>query len=122
MIAAMVAPGGARSIAMMRARLVSDRAFCLDDADVGRFRDGDLAVLRTIERVAAFGLDLDLVMGSSKVCATSSAAPPQPCPGETRQGSTQKRSPATSSPHSNAQFAAECQSIPSKMIALLLGS
>jgi hypothetical protein len=39
-----------------------------------------LLVFRAAERVAAFGLDLGLVMGSSEVCATPSVAPPQPRP------------------------------------------
>src|SRR5258705_2717009 len=38
----------------------------------------DLPGFRAIERVAAFGLDLGLVMGSSEVYAAPSAAPPQP--------------------------------------------
>jgi len=37
-----------------------------------------LLVDREVERTAAFGLDLGLVMGSSEVRATPSAAPPQP--------------------------------------------
>jgi hypothetical protein len=44
-------------------------------------RDTGLAAFRAIERVAAFGLVLGLVMGSSEVSATPSAAPPQPRPG-----------------------------------------
>ena len=38
----------------------------------------DLLVDREVELTAAFGLDLGLVMGSSEVRATPSAAPPQP--------------------------------------------
>jgi hypothetical protein len=38
------------------------------------------------------------------------------------QGWTQERASAASRPHSNAQFAAECQSILSKMIVLSLAS
>jgi hypothetical protein len=38
----------------------------------------DLLVDREVERAAAFGFDLGLVMGSSKVRATPSAAPTQP--------------------------------------------
>src|SRR6202171_2557123 len=81
MIAAMVAPAGVRSIAMMRACLVSGPAAGFDDASAGRLREAGLAVFRAVERVAAF--DLDLVMGSSEVDATPSAAPPQPRPGKT---------------------------------------
>jgi len=39
-----------------------------------------------------------------------------------QRGWIQKRPSASSSPYSNAQFAEECQSIPSKMIALLLAT
>src|SRR5437588_9029143 len=83
MIAAIEAPTGARSIAMMRACLVSGRAASLDDAGAGRLRGAGLAVFRTVERLAAFGLDFCLVIGSSEVYAAPSAAPPQPRPGKT---------------------------------------
>ena len=57
-----------------------------------RLRDAGLAVFRAVERVAAFGLVLGLVMGSSEVYAAPSAAPPQPRPGNfIRQGRTLKR-------------------------------
>src|ERR1700704_3593368 len=82
MIAAIVAPVGIRSNAMMRACLVSGPAADLDDAGADRLRDVGLAVFRAVERVSAFGLDLDLVMGSSEVHAAPSAAPPQPRPGK----------------------------------------
>src|SRR3982075_4011821 len=86
MIAAIVEPVGIRSIAMMRACLVSGSAADLDDAGTDRLREAGLAVFRAVERVAAFGLVLGLVMGSSEVHATPSAAPPQPRPGQiTRQ-------------------------------------
>jgi len=78
MIAAIVVPVGIRSIAMMRACLVLGRGADLDDAGAGCLRDTDVAVFRAVERGAAFGLDLGLVMGSSEVDATTSAAPPQP--------------------------------------------
>src|SRR6476660_6857530 len=78
MIAAIVAPVGIRSIAMMRACLVSGPAADLDDAGADRLREAGLAVFRAVERVAAFGL----VMGSSEVHAAPSAAPPQPRPGK----------------------------------------
>ena len=91
MIAAIVAPVGTRSIAIMRACLVSGPATDLDEAGSDRLRTG-LADFRAAERFAAFGLVLDLVMGSSEVYAAPSAAPPQPCPGNfTRQGRTLKR-------------------------------
>src|SRR5256885_14623662 len=82
MIAAIVAPVGIRSIAMMRACLVSGPAADLDDAGADRLREAGLAVFRAVERVAAFGLVLGLVMGSSEVHAAPSAAPPQPRPGK----------------------------------------
>src|SRR5438876_5036945 len=82
MIAAIVAPVGIRSIAIMRACLVSGPAADLDDAGVDRLREAGLAVFRAVERVAAFGLVLGLVMGSSEVHAAPSAAPPQPRPGK----------------------------------------
>src|ERR1700693_3386960 len=63
---------------MMRACLVSRPA--RGDAAADRLRGAGLAVLRAIERVTAFGLGLGLVMGTSEVCATPSAAPPQPRP------------------------------------------
>src|SRR5467141_4280109 len=82
MIAAIVAPVGIRSIAMMRACLVSGPAADLDDAGADRLREAGLAAFRAVERVAAFGLVLGLVMGSSEVHAAPSAAPPQPRPGK----------------------------------------
>jgi hypothetical protein len=81
MIAAIVATAGFLSIAMTRACLVSGPATDLDDAGTDRFRDIGLAVFRPVERVAAFDLDLGLVMGSSEVHAAPSAAPSQPRPG-----------------------------------------
>jgi hypothetical protein len=81
-IAAIVAPAGARSMATIWACLVSGRVADLGDAGADRLRDVGLAVFRAVERVAAFGLDLDLVMESSEVHATPSAAPPQPRPGK----------------------------------------
>ena len=62
-MAAIVAPAGVRSIAMMRACLVSGPAPGLDDAGAGRLRETGLAVFRAVERLAAFGLDLGFVMG-----------------------------------------------------------
>src|SRR5258705_1269795 len=80
---AIVAPAGVRSIAMMRACLVSGPAAGPDDAGARRLRETDLAVFRAVERLAAFGLDFGLVIGSSEVYAAPSAAPPQPRPGKT---------------------------------------
>jgi hypothetical protein len=78
MIAAIVVPAGVRSIAMIRACLVSGRIAVFEDEGANRTRVLDLLVDREVERTAAFGLDLGLVMGSSEVRATPSAAPPQP--------------------------------------------
>jgi len=78
MIAAIVVPAGVRSIAMIRACLVSGRIAVFEDEGANRMRVLDLLVDREVERTAAFGLDLGLVMGSSEVRATPSAAPPQP--------------------------------------------
>src|SRR5882724_2720182 len=77
MIAAIVVPAGVRSIAMMRACLVSGRTAVFKDEGANRMRVLDLLVDREVERTAAFCLDLGLVMGSS-VRATPPAAPPQP--------------------------------------------
>src|SRR5258708_7665723 len=93
MIAAIVAPVGIRSIAMMRACLVSGPAVDLDDAGADRLRDAGLAVFRAVERVAAFGLVLGLVMGSSEVCAAPSAAPPQPRLGRLPGGARPRSAP-----------------------------
>src|SRR5712664_717828 len=114
MIAAIVAPVGIRSIAMMRACLVSGPVADLDDAGADRLRDAGLAVFRAVERVAAFGLVLGLVMGSSEVCATPSAAPPQPRPSKSpgrarprsrlsRSKSPQQRSDQTRKPVKSEQ-------------------
>src|SRR5438445_2577846 len=78
MIAAIVVPVGVRSIAMIRACLVSGRIAVFEDEGANRMRVLDLLVDREVERAAAFGLDLGLVMESSEVRATPSAAPPQP--------------------------------------------
>src|SRR5260370_15916522 len=64
---------------MIRACLVSGRIAVFEDEGANRVRDLDLLVDRAAERTAALGFDLGLVMESSEVCATPSAAPPQPC-------------------------------------------
>jgi hypothetical protein len=117
MIAAIVVPGGVRSMEMMRARLVSGRAADLDDARAGRARDLDLWVLRAVERVAVFGLDLNLVIGSSEIHATPSAAPPQPRPVNHPAGQDPEAASAAPSHHSNAPIRPESQSILSKIVA-----
>jgi len=67
MMAAIVVPAGARSIAMMRACLVSVRTVDFDDTDPDRVRDLPLLVFRAAERVATLVFDLGLVMGSSEL-------------------------------------------------------
>jgi hypothetical protein len=82
MMAIIVVPAGARSIAMTRACLVSGRTTGLDEARADRARDLLLLIFLGAERVATLVFDLGLVMGSSEVGATPSAAPPQPRPGK----------------------------------------
>jgi hypothetical protein len=118
MIAAIVAPAGFLSIAMVRACLVFGPAVDLEGAAAGRLRDAGLPALRTFERVAAFGFDLGLVMRSSEVCATPSAAPPQPRPAKSKPaGQDPEAGWSRPSRHSNALFGLECQSILSKIVA-----
>src|SRR5258706_15733656 len=119
MIAAIVAPAGVRSIVRMRACLVSGRVEVFGDECVDRERGLDLRVVRAAERVEALGFDLDLVMGSSEVIATSSAAPPQPRPGKTRQGETRSAHSRLQSHDSNAPIKPVSQSNLSNIIALL---
>jgi hypothetical protein len=119
MIAAIVAPAGFLSIVMMRACLVSGPAAGFDDT-AGRLREAGLAVLRAVDRAVAFDFDLGLVMRSSEVCATPSAAPPKPRPSKiTRQGRTPKPASAGPGHHSNAPIQHESQSILSKIVALM---
>src|SRR5467141_623367 len=66
MIAAIVAPAGLRSIARMRACLVSDRADVSGDECADR-RGLDLLIVCPAERVETLDFDLDFVMGSSEV-------------------------------------------------------
>jgi len=82
MIAAIVVPEGIRSMAKIRACLVLGPATDLVAAGSDCLRGAGLAVLRAIERVEAFGLDLELIMGSPEVYAAPSAAPPQPRQGK----------------------------------------
>src|SRR6202022_3706330 len=67
MMAAIVAPAGVRSIARMRACLVSGRGEVFGDECADRERGLDLLVVRAAERVVVLAFDLDLVMGSSEV-------------------------------------------------------
>src|ERR1700676_2004848 len=98
MIAAIVVPAGIRSITRMRACLVSGRIAVFEDEGASRVGDLNLLVDREVERAVAFSFDLGLVMGSSEVRATPSAAPPQPRPGQnSRQGKTPKPTSAVPS-------------------------
>jgi hypothetical protein len=118
MMAAIVAPAVFLSIAMARACLVSGREAGLDAAGTDRLRDAGLPAFRTFERFAAFGFDLGLGMESSEVCATPSAAPPQPRPAKSQPaGQDPEAGCSRPSHHSNALFGLECQSILSKFVA-----
>src|SRR5205823_2008574 len=67
MIVATVAPAGVRSIARMRACLVSGRVEIFGDECADRERGLDLLVVRVAERIEALDFDLGFVMGSSEV-------------------------------------------------------
>jgi hypothetical protein len=56
----------------------------------------DLLDFDEAERVAALAVDLGLVMGSSEVHATPSAAPPQPRPGKLPGRARPRRAPSRS--------------------------
>jgi hypothetical protein len=98
MIAAIVAPAGVRSIARMRACLVSGRVEVFGDECADRERGLDLLVVRAAERVEALDLDFDLdfVMGSSEVMRRHSPYPLSPARATPRQGKTKKRAFAPS--------------------------
>jgi len=96
MMAAIVVPAGVRSIARMRACLVPGCVAGFADEGTDRVRDLGLLVFRGPERDVALAFDLDLVMGSSEVIATPSAALPQPRPGKTPAGQDPKRAFAAS--------------------------
>jgi hypothetical protein len=64
MMAAIDAPAGARSIAIMRACLVPIPATGLDDAGTDRVRDLPLRIFWAAKRAATLVFDLALVMGS----------------------------------------------------------
>src|SRR5258705_2272985 len=120
MIAAIVAPAGVRSIAMMRACLVSDRAADLDTGGADLL-DAGLAVFR-VERVAAFDLDLGLVIESCEFAgrhpphhlSPAWAKDPAGLPPEARLGrskSPQQRSDPTQRPVNSEQDSCSYSSI-----------
>jgi hypothetical protein len=80
----------------MRACLVPGCVAGFADEGTDRVRDLGLLVFRGPERDVALAFDLDLVMGSSEVIATPSAALPQPRPGKTPAGQDPKRAFAAS--------------------------
>jgi len=121
MIAAIVAPAGVRSIARMRACLVSGRVTVFEDEGADRERGLDLLVVRAAGRVEVLDLDFDLdfVMGSSEVMRRHPPHHLSPARAKPRQGKTSKRAFATSSDHSNAPIKPISQPILSKIVALL---
>src|SRR5258708_2153345 len=121
MIAAMVAPAGIRSIARMRACLVSGRDGALGDERSDRERGLDLRVFRAAGRVETLYLafDLDFVMGSSEVMRRHPPHHLSPARAKPRQGKTPKRAFAASKSHSNAPIKPVSQSNLSKIVALL---
>ena len=96
MMAAIVAPAGVRSIARMRACLVSARVVVFGDECADRERGLDLLVVRAVERLEAFDLDLDFVMESSEVMRRHPPHHLSPARAKPRQGKTPKRAFATS--------------------------
>src|SRR5258705_12330941 len=96
MMAAIVAPAGVRSIASMRACLVSGCAAGFAYEGTDRVRDLGLLVFRVPERVVALAFDLDLVMGSSEVMRRHPPHHLSPARAKPRQGKTPKREFAAS--------------------------
>src|ERR1700687_2775988 len=98
MIAGIVAPAGVRSIARIRACLVSGRVEVFSDEFADRERRLDLLFVRAAERIEALDLDFDLdfVMGSSEVMRRHPPHHLSPARAKPRQGKTPKRAFATS--------------------------
>jgi hypothetical protein len=120
MMAAIVAPAGARNIAMMRACFVSGRLSAFEVGFEARPRRGfDLFPARADFLVDVLGFDLALVIeGSPRLYATPAAAPPQPCRAKLyRQGPVPKRAKAALSHRSNAPTRPKSQSFLSKKVA-----
>jgi hypothetical protein len=88
MMAAIVAPAGARSMARIRACLVSDRVEVFGNECVDRERDLDLLVVRVADLVEALDLDFDFVMGPSEVMRRHPPHHLSPAREKPRQGKT----------------------------------
>jgi len=117
MIAAIVAPAGVRSIARMRACLVSGRVEVFGDESADRERGFDLLVVRGAERVEALDFDLDFVMGSSEVARRHPPHHLSPARANHPAGQDPKAVSTAASYHSNAPIKPESQSILSKIVA-----
>src|SRR6266851_2373439 len=103
-MAVSVAPVGARSIARMRACLVSGRVTVFEDEGADRERGLDLLVVRAAERVEALDFGLDLVMGSSEVMRRHPPHHLSPAREKSWQGKTPKqRSDQTDKPVNSEQ-------------------
>src|SRR6266849_3277733 len=96
MIAAIVAPAGIRSIARMRACLVSGRVEVFGNECADRDRGLHFLVVRAAERVEALDFDLDFVMRSSEVMRRHPPHHLSPARAKPGQGKTLKRAFATS--------------------------
>src|SRR5258708_7643396 len=119
MIAAIVAPVGVRSIARMRACLVSGRVEVFGDECADRERGLELLLVRAAERVEALDFDLDFVIGSSEVMRRHPPHHLSPARAKARQGKTEKPHSPLQSHHSNAPIKPVSQSNLSKIVALL---
>jgi hypothetical protein len=120
MIAAIVAPAGVRSIARMRACLVSGRVEVFGDECADRERGLDLLVVRAAVRVEPLDFDLDFVMEPSEVMRRHPPHHLKPRPGKNagRARPRSAHSPLQRHP-SNAPIAPVSQSNLSKIVALL---
>jgi hypothetical protein len=95
--------------------LVSGRIAVFEDEGASRVRDLDLLVDREMGRAATLGFDLGLVMESSEVRATPSAAPPQPRRANHPAGRDPRGAPRPHpSRHSNAPIKDQSQSFLNK--------
>src|SRR5260370_1010622 len=118
MIAAIVAPAGLRSIARMRACLVSDRTDVSGDECADR-RGLDLLIVCPAERVETLDFDLDFVMGSSEVMRRH--PPHHLSPARAKPGRARPRSQPQPLPShdSNAPIKPKSQSSLSNIVARL---